>query len=146
MKWYHCVLTQLKEKSHSKSTRWDKFWTEDIGQTNEHRETHDLCDNVGSYEVIEHSSDRACVAWFEYQLLKEVQHPWVLFWRLCAFSQKIKQLWTKYPIWIWSEMFQGTQKLQFYFSLLLLSRDHCCEVIVKNVWKSTFSMFCVINQ
>ena len=28
-----------------------------------------------------------------------------------AFSQKIKQLWTKYPIrWIWSETFQGTQK------------------------------------
>ena len=31
---------------------------------------------------------------------------------------------------------KGTQKSQFYFS-----RDHCCEVIVKNVLKSIFSRF-----
>ena len=59
------------------------------------------------------------------------------FWRLCAFSQKIKQR----IIWIWSEMFQGTQKLQFYFNI-----DHCCEFTVKNVRKSIFSMFWAINQ
>ena len=34
------------------------------------------------------------------------------------------------------EMFQGTKKSQFY-----LSTDHCCEVTVKNVLKSIFSMF-----
>ena len=32
-------------------------------------------------------------------------------------------------------MFQVTQKSQFYFS-----RDHCCEVTVKNVRKSIFSI------
>ena len=44
-----------------------------------------------------------------------------------AFSQKIKQC-EQNILWIRSEMFQGTQKSQFYFS-----RDYCCEVIVKNV-------------
>ena len=39
-------------------------------------------------------------------------------------------------LWIWSEMFKGTQKSQFSFS-----RDHCCEITVKNVRKSIFSMF-----
>ena len=39
-------------------------------------------------------------------------------------------------LWIWSEMFKETQKSQFCFS-----RDHCCEVTVKNVRKSIFSMF-----
>ena len=39
-------------------------------------------------------------------------------------------------LWIWSEMFQGTQNSQFYFS-----RDHCCEVTVKNMRTSIFSMF-----
>ena len=38
-------------------------------------------------------------------------------------------------------MFQGNQKSQFYFI-----RDYCCEVTVKNVRKSIFSMFWAINQ
>ena len=37
-------------------------------------------------------------------------------------------------------MFQGTQKSQFYFS-----RDHCCEVMVKNMQKSIFSMHWAIT-
>ena len=61
--------------------------------------------------------------------------PGPCFLKLCAFSQKMKQLWTKYPMDL-SEMFQGTQKSQFYFS-----KDHCCEGIVKNVQKSIFSMY-----
>ena len=62
------------------------------------------------------------------------------FWRLCVFSQKISNF-GQSILWIWSELFQGTQKSQFYFS-----RDHCCEVTVKNVRKSIFSMFWAINQ
>ena len=34
--------------------------------------------NVGSYGMIEHSlSDRACVAWFEYWLLRNSRSGWV---------------------------------------------------------------------
>ena len=43
----------------------------------------------------------------------------------CAFSQKIKQLWTKFPVDL-DKVFRGTQESQFY-----ISRDHCCEVTVK---------------
>ena len=61
---------------------------------------------------------------------KGVLHPWALFLRtLCIFSKK----WSNFGqsiLWIWSEMFQGTQKSQFYFS-----RDHCCEVTVKKCAK-----------
>ena len=39
-------------------------------------------------------------------------------------------------LWIWSEMFQGTQKSQFYFR-----RDRCCEVMIKNMRKSILFMF-----
>ena len=64
------------------------------------------------------------------------------FWRLCAFSQKIKQLRTKYPMDLVRNVPRNSKlKLQFYFS-----RDHCCEVTVKNVRKSIFSMFWAINQ
>ena len=66
--------------------------------------------------------------------------PGPYIWRLCAFRQKIKQLWTKYPMDL-SEMLQGTQKPQFYFS-----KGHCCDVTVKNVRKLIFSMFWTINQ
>ena len=38
-------------------------------------------------------------------------------------------------------MFQETKKSQCYFS-----RDNCCEVTVKNVRKSIFSMFWAINH
>ena len=72
---------------------------------------------------------------------KGVLHPWALFLKtLCIFS-KNKATSDKSILWIWSEMFQGTQKSQFYFS-----RDHCCEVTVKNVRKSIFFMFWAINQ
>ena len=57
------------------------------------------------------------------------------FWRLCAFSQKIKQLWTKYPMDLVRNVPRNS-KSQIYFS-----RDHCCEVTVKIVWKSIFSLF-----
>ena len=36
-------------------------------------------------------------------------------------------------LWIWSEMFQGTQKSQFHFS-----RDHCCEVTVKKIYENQY--------
>ena len=62
------------------------------------------------------------------------------FWRLCAFSQKIKQLWTKYPMDLVRNVPRNSKSTVFF------SRDHCCEVTVKNVWKSIFSMFWAINQ
>ena len=69
-------------------------------------------------------------------ILKGVLHLWALFLKaLCIFS-KNKSNFGQSILWIWSEMFQGTQKSQFHFS-----RDHCCEVTVKNVRKSIFSMF-----
>ena len=34
----------------------------------------------------------------EAKLLREYCTPGPYFWRLCAFSQKIKRLWTKYPM------------------------------------------------
>ena len=77
---------------------------------------------------------------FSYPHLKGYCTSGPYFWRLFAFSQQIKQLWTK-NLWIWSEMFQETQKSQFYFS-----RGNCCKVTVKNMRKSIFYMFWTINQ
>ena len=72
---------------------------------------------------------------------KGVLHPWALFLKtLCIFSKRSSNF-GQNILWIWSEMFQGTQKSQFYFT-----RDHFCEVTVKNVRKSIFSMFWTINQ
>ena len=67
--------------------------------------------------------------------------PRPYFWRLCAFSQKIKQLRTKYPMDLVRNVPRNSK-----ITVLLQSRDHCCEVTVKNVWKSIFSMFWAINQ
>ena len=68
-------------------------------------------------------------------------HPWALFLKtLCIFSKNKSNFGQSIP-WTWSEMFQGTQKSQFYFS-----RGHCCEVTVKYVRKSIFSMLWTINQ
>ena len=64
------------------------------------------------------------------------------FWRLCAFSQKIKQLRTKYPM----DLVRNVPRNSKITVLLNISRDHCCEVTVKNVQKSIFSMFWAINQ
>ena len=65
--------------------------------------------------------------------IKGVLRPWALFLEtLCIFSKNKATS---------DKMFQRTQKPQFYFS-----RDHCCEVTVKNVQKSIFSMFWAINQ
>ena len=73
--------------------------------------------------------------------VKGVLHLWALFLKtLCIFLKKQSNF-GQSILWIWSEMFSGTQKLQFYFS-----RDHRCEVIVKIVRKSIFSMFWAINQ
>ena len=58
------------------------------------------------------------------------------FCRLYAFIQKKQSNFGQSFLWIWLEIFQGTQKSQFSFS-----RDHCCEVAVKHVQKSIFSMF-----
>ena len=66
--------------------------------------------------------------------------PGPYFWRLCAFSQKVKQLRTKCPMDLVRNVPRNS-KSQFYFS-----RDHCCEVTVKNMRKSIFSMFWTINQ
>ena len=66
--------------------------------------------------------------------------PGPYFWRLCEFSQKIKRLRTKSPMDLVRNVPRNS-KSQFYFS-----RDHCCEVTVKNVRKSIFSMFWAINQ
>ena len=66
--------------------------------------------------------------------------PGPYFGRLRAFSQKINQLRTKYPMDLVRNVPRNS-KTQFYFS-----RDHCCEVTMKNVWKSIFSMFWAINQ
>ena len=74
-----------------------------------------------------------CIA---FSILKGVLHPWALFLKILCIFLKNKATSEKHPRWIWSEMFQGTQKSQFYFS-----RDHCCKVTVKNVQKSIFSMF-----
>ena len=65
------------------------------------------------------------------------------FLRLCIFSKNKATLDTHThtnPI-ILVRIFQGTQKSQFYFS-----RFHCCEVTVKYVRKSIFSMFWPINK
>ena len=84
--------------------------------------------------------------WLVYHLKISWQHTTHLVWlggipgpyfgKLCAFSQNIKQLWTKYSresiLWIGSEMFQGTQKAVYF------SGDHCCKVTVKIVPKSIF--------
>ena len=73
--------------------------------------------------------------------IKGVLHLWALFLKtLCIFSKK-KSNFGQSILWSWSEMFQGTQKSQFYFS-----RHHCCEVTVKNKRKSILSMFWSINQ
>ena len=66
--------------------------------------------------------------------------PVPYFWRLCAFSQKIKQLWTKYPMDLFRNVPMNSN-INFYFS-----RDHCCEVTVQNVRRSIFAMFWAINQ
>ena len=64
-------------------------------------------------------SDIITIIIFKYlYFFKEVQHPWALFLKtLCNFAKKnikkIKQLWTKKILSIWSEMFQGTQKYSF---------------------------------
>ena len=58
------------------------------------------------------------------------------FWRLCAFSQKIKQHWTKYPMDLIRNVPRNSK-----ITVLFQYRDHGCEVTVKNVWKSIFSMF-----
>ena len=44
-------------------------------------------------------------------------------------------------LWIWLEIFQGTQKSQFNFS-----KFYCSEATVKNVWKSIFSVLWAKNQ
>ena len=54
------------------------------------------------------------------ECVKRVQHPWALLLKTVHFLKKIKQFWTKYPIWIWLEMFQGTRKSQFCLSRPLL--------------------------
>ena len=67
--------------------------------------------------------------------LKRVLHPWDLLLKTVHFLKKLSNF-GQSIIWIWSEMFKRTQKSQFHFS-----RDHCCEVTVKNVQKSIFFMF-----
>ena len=68
--------------------------------------------------------------------LKGVLHLWALFLKTFGIFSKNKATVDKKTLWIWSEIFQGTQKSQFYFS-----RGNCCKVTVKNVQKSIFYMF-----
>ena len=71
-----------------------------------------------------------------YRSLKGVLHLWALFSKtLCLFS-KNKATLDKETYGSGQKMFQGTQKLLFYFS-----GGNCCEVTVKNVRKSIFYMF-----
>ena len=39
-----------------------------------------------------------CHYWVAWIIYYKIHIPWPYFWRFCVFSQKIKQLWTKYPI------------------------------------------------
>ena len=73
--------------------------------------------------------------------LKRVLHPWALSLKTLYIFSKNKAIFDKVSYWSQSEMFQGTQKSQFYFS-----KGHCWEITVKNVRKSIFSMFWTINQ
>ena len=65
--------------------------------------------------------------WKKHQLnyinLRGYSTPGPYFWRLCAFSQTRKQLWTNI-LWIMVRNIP-TQKSQFDFN-----RDHCCVVTV----------------
>ena len=67
--------------------------------------------------------------------------PGPYFWRLCAFSQKNKANLDKVSYGSGQKYSKELKKSQFYFS-----RVHCCEVTVKSVRKSIFSMFWAINQ
>ena len=65
-------------------------------------------------------------------------------WHALPLIQQSTQQWNKgyYPnLHGWDFSIPPLPKLQFYFS-----RDYCCEVTVKNVRKSIFSMFWAINQ
>ena len=69
---------------------------------------------------------------------KEVLHPWALFLKTSCNFLKNNAILDKLS---YGSGLKCSKELKYSFS-----KDHCCEVKVKNVQKSIFSMFWTINH
>ena len=87
---------------------------------------------IVSHLLLGHRSSRIGVV----LVLRGYCTPGPYFWRLCVFSLKKYSNFGQCILSIWSEMFKGNQKSQFYFS-----RDHCCKVTVKMCKNQYFQCF-----